>query len=545
SWEGPFHDEATVNLLHYFLEEVVPDRLGKRWPDRGSDYRNFVTPMKERITPRADSDARDEYSLTVNIALEKHQADPWPAAALEQVISSAGELGLDKTRFSMERLAKAIPPVTDREAKWRELEKAEWDRFMRGERPDIDLSGKPKDRNEQKKREERQALEDEFRYDLPFVIREPLRLALEQIDAVHDSGKLSLMTEKQDEGGIWALQQLQIHHPQVYSELMIARFKDAETPERSLIFNTLVAANPKAADKLKRTLSEDDQKALTIELTRFELEHDPAEAKERIVALLGILEDKPGKQSWDTRGPAIEFLAKIPLDEKQRLAFEELLIREINEPRRDNTISIVGLAYIAIRNLPDPERHWKVLLDNADKASGWGEFHSLMETLCFIQERNPERYRKELLDLLKQRLVKSPGMMNDLFEASLAMDFRELSPEIIALASDGPEVPDGKGANSWGGDFTGPGSNRYHAARHVIALWQEPDPETVARMWTSLVIKQPHEFNGPPFMATRLRERSRKAFEKIPPSLKSALISRIREKQPAYAEVADALESQP
>lgn len=541
-WKGPFNDEIALNLNYHFLSKVVPWHLGKRWPARDPGHRDLTTPMAERLKPPTDDDLLDEDSQTVATALEMHRSDPWPAPAIKRIAYIAGEAGLYKTRYDLETLARTLPAATDEEKRLRQLEKEQFDAMMRRHLPALPpldpLEKDDQEKEEEKKWKEQQALDEKFRYDLPAVVRESLHQALEKIDAVHDAEKLSLLAEKQDGTEIWALQQLQLRHPRIYTDLMIRRFHDAHEEERSAIFTTLAAAVPDGAMKLRKTLSGDDLKGIVLELTAFELKHDPSAALTRAPALLEILDDKSGTLRWNSRGPAIELLSRLPLGKEELATFERLLIREAADPRRDDIgMSVASHAYVALGKLSDPQRHWQLLVDNAGKATGYSERPALFDVLTSIAGKNPESYRKLFLALIKATLTENHGMMNDLFRTALAMDLRELAPDIQSLANESPDVPDGEGASSSGGDFKGPGSNRYHAARHVTALWQENDPETLAKMWTALVIASPYHFSGDSSISGMLRDRCKSALNQAPPSSKTSLIEKLRSNLPQYTEM--------
>ena len=111
-------------------------------------------------------------------------------------------------------------------------------------------------------------------------------------------------------------------------------------------------------------------------------------------------------------------------------------------------------------------------------------------------------------------------MMNDVFIAALALDLRGLAPEIAALASESPAVQDGDAADYGGGNFKGPAGQRYHIAREITALWNEPDPGTRARMWLALIVSRSYQFS-PEYQtsdaAKALRERAAAALQGLGP----------------------------
>ncbi|HEX5791203.1 MAG TPA: hypothetical protein VFY13_08610, partial [Luteolibacter sp.] len=276
----------------------------------------------------------------------------------------------------------------------------------------------------------------------------------------------------------------------------------------------LAAAYPPGAKKLRDSLTKPQQAEMAIELAGFEQKHEPGLAKSRVPALMEILRDSTGKRNWQERGPAIDLLSELPLDAGQQSAFESLLLAELKNPRRDDVaMSALGHVVPALARLPEPDRHWNALVSADKNADGFGEIDQLIDTLAELALAKPDPRMRDFARFLKPRFSRCKGLMDDLFLTALALDLRELAPDIARLASSGPEVADGEGAHSWSGGFTGPGNQRYHTARHVTAIWLEPDADTRAMLWAGLLVKQPYEFRGDSAIAGALRDRFRGALQ--------------------------------
>lgn len=494
-----YNRETCLNFSDHLLTAALPAFLGPRW-DNGLtlEHRNLATPLTERLKPRADSDARDQLADIALESLTRHQTDPWPADALVAVAECVGEYGLSRALPALQTLARTLPPATPEEIEFKKLaEKIQRRPFD----PDENAEAK-------RERARHQTLEEKFRYNLPCQLREPLARVIRQLEAIDDPARLINMANAGDRLSAWALQQLQLQHPDAYTDVLIARFHDADHHGRKVIFSTLAAAHPPGARKLRASLTAKQQSELAIELAEFEEKDEPELARTRVPALLEILRDSSGQRNWQELGPAIELLADLPLDPTQSAKFESLLLAELKKPRRDELrMSVLGYVIRATAKLPDPGRHWDALVAAGNNATDFGEIGELTDTLAALALAKPEPGLHQFAAFLKPRFTRSQGLMNDLFQTALALDLRELAPDIAKLANTGPDVPDGEGARSWGGNFEGPGHQRYHTARHVTALWLESDPDTLARMWAALFVHQPHEFQGPSAIATALRER--------------------------------------
>jgi len=500
---GPYNDALAINLIHHLLIHVVAEKLGDRWPSGDPGRRSLMTPMEERLKPHESSDVLDGISSDVLTILGYHQKDPWPGNAFASIIECAGDLGLVKTRASIVALAEKLPQISKDEKRFRELEAAELRNFRNRNLDDL---LKPQDVEKKKKAEELEELRERFKNDFSVIVREPLERARKQLESAGDPNALSSMAGGEGHDSVWALQQLQIRYPEVYANETIAKFRDLDITARRSLFESISAAYPDGARKLRSTLGEHEQLDLAVQLARFEQEKEPDLAKSRIPALIEVFEDKSGLRQWDERAEAVSLLSKADLSPAQLEQFRGLLVAEMKSPRKSNVgMSILSAVFEAVGRLPDASRHWDDLMACSVEADGFSERPAYLNTLGKIATAEPESRRAPYTAFFRDLMRHNRGLMNDLFTSALAMNLRELTPEIVGLATADANETDGAGATSHGGDFTGPASNRYHAARRVIALWSETDPETLASMWGSFAARNLHDFSKDSTEATLLR----------------------------------------
>lgn len=518
-WTDDYDQNTCINFADYLLTDALPKHLKDRWNAiTPPEHRSLVTPLTDRLKPRENSDARDELAFIVQSALKRHRTDPWPAVALALLVNFAGDSGLTWTLTDLEELDGQLPPPSREEMEFRKLEI----RFKGQFSPPDDPDGK-------KQWERYQVLIGQMAYDVPCQLREPLPRAIKQLRAIFQPGPLIKMAAGNDASATWALQQLQIHHPEAYADILIANFQAADPRSRSMIFATLAAAYPAGAKLLRDTLTEQQIADLAIPLAEFEQKQEPALATLRIPELLEIAKDAAGTRDYSERGPAIELLSAMSLDETQLAKFEELLLAELKSPqRRPFNISILSWITAAVIKLPDRDRHWDVLVAGSDKAAEFGEFYQFLDALSTLALAKPDPRMAQLVDFVRPCFTEHGGMMNDLFATALALDLRGLAPEIARFASSGPEVEEGKCATGWGGGFKGPGNERYHLARNVTALWSEPDADTLAKMWMGLVIAHPGDFCRTSIIAVKLRERFRAALAAASIEVKESLTAKTR-----------------
>ena len=485
-WDDDYDQNTCVNFADFFLTDALPKHLAGRWEEAPLEHRDLATPLEERLVPRETSDERDRQTALIRSAFERHRSDPWPVSALALLVNCAGEGGLIGTLPMLEELDKKIGAPGSGEV---ELEKLE-ERFKGQFGPPNDPEGK-------KQWERLQSLREQLDFDLPYQLREPLARAIKQLRAISKPDLLLKLADGNDASTTWALQQLQLQHPEDYADTLIARFLDADLRSRKMIFPTLAAAHPAGAKRLRGMLNEQQAIDLAIELAGFESKDEPALARSRIPALLDIFRDESGARDYGERGPAIELLTALPLEPQQQVQFEGLLLAELKSPRRNEfKMSIYSWVVGALVKCPNPDRHWDALVGSSRNTTQFGEFGSLLDALVTLTVAKPDVRTPQLVEFLRPHFVHQGGMMNDLFRVALALDLRPLTPEIERLASKGPDVEEGDCAEGWGGGFTGPGNERYHLARHIAALWKEPDADTRAKMWTVMVLDSPSRYSG-------------------------------------------------
>ena len=518
-WNNTYDKEINLNLADYLLTEALPKHLGKRWDkDPPLDRRGGGQPLTERLKPRTDSASRDQLTSVILAVIARHQADPWPAVPLVNLADCAGESCLTNTLGALEELAATLPPPGADEielgglnAKFRRIYEAS------------------KDPKERKSWDRYKALRDQLEDDFSSRLRSPLTRAIRQLRALDQPVQLIEMAHSHEDGAIWALQQLQLIQPDAYTEVLTAHFRDADENERRMIFATLAAAYPPGARRLRDGLTASDRDALVIQLAGFELTDDPVLAKSRIPALLEIFQDPDARRGYGERGQAIDLLNKLPLDVTRQARFEQLLLDELQTPRRgEYGSSALSYVHRALVSRPDPDRHWDALVASANTAIYRNEYDDLIDALATLAVAKPELRLAQLTTFLRTGLAHHKGMMKHLILAALAFDLRGLAPEVAQLATCGPEVPEGDDATSWGGIHTATGDERYHAARHVTALWLEPDADTRARMWVALLVASPYDFACQTPIANGLREHCRAALAAASPELRQRLAAKAR-----------------
>ncbi len=535
-WSAEYDRETGLNLVNHLLTEALPQHLGKRW-NAGPALAGGLgrLSLTERLKSRVDGATRDQLTDVILTSMDRHRRDPWPADALVSLAHCAGETCLTNSLAALEELAAKLPPPSPDETELRDFEI----KFNR-------IYSAPEDPQERKSWELYQTLRDRLEDDFAAQLRPPLTRAIRQLRALDHPAKLAEMAQIREDDAIWALQQLQFLQPDAYAGALSARFRGADERDRRMIFTTLAAAYPPGARRLRDGLTKEDRDGLVIELVEFEMTDDPELAKSRIPTLLDCFQDSSSRFDHYVRSSIIELLTQLPLDAVQQARFEQMLLEELKTPRRGEFgSSVLSYVYSAIVSLSDPDRHWDALVESAQTAAYRNEYDSLLDELATLAVANPEPRLAQLAAFLRPGITHHKGMMKHLFLAALALDLRGLAPDLARLATSGPEVAEGVDATSWGYIDTSSGDERYHDARHVIALWLEPDTDTRARMWVGLLQAFPYDFTGHTTIASCLRDRCRAALVAASPETRQRLTANARSAAKTIPDLTDWLASLP
>lgn len=313
-----------------------------------------------------------------------------------------------------------------------------------------------------------------------------------------------------------------------------------------MIFSTIGAANPEAADKLIESFNDDDRSHLCIAVSRFHLSNQGATTQEDIQLLMALVHDR--EADFLRRGEAMGLLCQSKLTDDDSRKFIALLVAEAKNPQEGRFhMNTRGSAVSALSKMTAARDHLELLLSLEDLR--YSEFASCLEALR-RHIKDEDEFKTRMSRFVSDYFNGCKGMVNDVFLACLTHDLRELREMAMAHASANPEVPDGDRAGSYSDtpDWSAE-EQRYHMAREVLALWLEEDPETLARMWACFVAAHPGEFpHGQPASSTPaiLRDLAAHHLQAIPPEPRRRAIRKALDQieiHPGYQPVGDWLSS--
>jgi hypothetical protein len=121
-----------------------------------------------------------------------------------------------------------------------------------------------------------------------------------------------------------------------------------------------------------------------------------------------------------------------------------------------------------------------------DEVMGWlnntNQFSSALPVaLEFAGKLDPPRSH-ELVPILKTLLESTrTDMINEASRAAWTLDLREVRPQLAAIATSSPDDGEGATSDELPSHFR-LDRPRYHWPRHVLTMWDEPDPVTKAKL---------------------------------------------------------------
>ncbi|MGC4014815.1 MAG: hypothetical protein QM755_09920 [Luteolibacter sp.] len=509
--------QSFLNLTSWLLKRALPGHLKDRWKQTDPiEPRSLMTPFEERLTERQSAESRKHLESTLLTILHRHASDPIPASVLAELVGYAGEERLVGLEEELKTIQATLKPETAEE---REL--VELDRKFAPNDLEFPFDGEEKPADA-KLRQRRETLQSKYEFHPSHTLRKPISSALRQLRMAGQPA--ALLKEGRGKGDLsyWALKVLQFDYPEIYAQILTERFPNEDLEGRRSILNVLAAWQPEKAKDLISQMPPGQQLDLASDLADFEMKQSPEVAAKRAPDLLKIVSDR--KRSLETRRRAMSSLADLPLSRESQEECERLMLRELDDPQKGEFgSSTLSYAVSTLSRLPGASKHLARI--EALAIDEYGGDSSLLQAVSRASAGLVDR-QTHLQRVIGPKLEKCRGGMNDWFSAILAFDLRLLAEQVGNLATESSNVEDGEGANSWGGSFTTPIGHRYHMARIVTALWNETDPETLARMWTTLALIERFrgDYDDTLSVIGSLENRTKQALLGVSPEKRQSLV---------------------
>ncbi len=466
-WVDRCDAEVAGNFAHYLIEEALPARQGASWSAMNvGTAESHQARLKQLSLQFLEWISPDQRRVSFGVATQAVRLVGWEALGdyKKQLQQIESVIQPDVPRHDQEKAAKELATLP-----------------YPFEIKDIDDRSKVADR--------RAVLEVHSSYELNDPggdradhLRAAAVLALRRMECVNDVERLRAWAESASIGSRWALQRLKQVNRDDYASVLEQRLHQAASVQDRDFFEELRRVDEKRSQALFLTLSEKKKQLLGLHAHEAlsTLKQRPTSDTQMTADLLGILLD--AKASTNERIQALGVL--VPTDAVLHDASREVdealdkLLTSAQPAKLDIWLRRAVCRALARRGLVDS---FDTVLMEWQNESDLMHRQSFLSILSHLAQADPQRLNVRLSSLLKPQLAKSNESMTEVFWNVWAADLRELTPEIVRLATRSPGEIEDERANSWGGEVKAI-TGRFHFARQILGLWHEPDELAKARM---------------------------------------------------------------
>jgi hypothetical protein len=490
-WTEHFGEETLLNLAAHLFRVAIPERLGQPWsrqePRHGERWALArVLKMPATQPQAAASDAARAQQALVGQAREQvgrliglFSADQsrLPHAMLRVAVEAAGDFALAEFRPQLQALLQQLPagkqPVRTR---------AEVERLLDEARKRSDSSPSKSKEETAALYEEQKALEHGLRPDAAGEeLRQAAVLALRKLDLAGDPERLQAWAQSPAPGWQWALARLEQTDKRRYVAALQWWLPQVKGEASRQFFAAIAEADARKALEVAKQLPAGGKGDLTVAAySALEQAQATADVGKRVEALIQVALDP--KSGCDQRCRAIEALAP----EKEPLRFadgriDESLVRLLDPKLAGEPLNFTLTAAcraLALRGRMEQFDRMLGLLSRQED----GDIHNrILRSLVLLAQRGGAEQRDKLLAVLRPHLKRTNRLLSEIILYIYALDLRELKGDLECIATADPEDYESRQASSYGGAVT-PVTGRFHAARKVVAVWNEEDLLTRAKL---------------------------------------------------------------
>ncbi|MBT63259.1 MAG: hypothetical protein CML13_08620 [Puniceicoccaceae bacterium] len=327
-------------------------------------------------------------------------------------------------------------------------------------------------------------LEQSMRDHLWGWLREPLNLAIRQLEVADDVEALSQWAQRAGEpGALWALVRLRDVNTAAWSEVLSQVFREQVRWRTNIIrylanqdrelAQALVESLPrlqqlKLLPSLAQNQSAANMDAATIQSLLATMCAPSLDAKTRVAALRKLLP----KNEPNT-------IERIDLDQ----ALLELLQSEMHpsrDPWPERYLVYDAALFLLLRNqLPPPVELYIKAANTGWNEFSFGSYLALMLHLAVVNESS--QAHAWLLDWGQRYIEQDAGGWGRFSEFIYAADLHRFGAFLQRLATMDAHAQEGGSALGKGRQPELKHGERYHMARRIVAVWTEPDPLTQAK----------------------------------------------------------------
>jgi len=496
-WTGDMEEDVLLNLAAYLVETALPERIGTEWQRQATDGSRWTC---RRPVASAASNSRAQAMLARNaeqiLDLYIPSGKGVPAALASLAVAALGDLPLRPASGRLEQFLATLPAkdpsVRDETAVESELKALK----------PLDDEAEATE-SEPKSWERSSALYNELdrlRYGFDEaagreLLRSALQLMFRKVGTFDDPAALEQWAIKEEPGWRFALARLSALDRRAYVRALESWLGRTKGEDRRQVFAALAQADPERA----RALSADSAPGAEPDLAvaSFSMlakaRAIPAEP-ERIAALVALMTNPAAE--WYERTRAVDAL--VPAGEPLRFqaaAIDEALLSLLQPGPNDHDGGyVVGAAARALAHRGRTDafdallRAWR-----ASEERSWGSTsgNDVLGALVTLAQQGGAEQRQQLAEALRAHLRQTHGLLTDIILAIWALDLRELAPDLTRVATSSPDDVEGDQVNTWRSGPAEPVVDRFHLARKVLAVWNEEDAFTRARLLVAFGVNEP------------------------------------------------------
>ncbi len=541
---GHYGAQNLLLLADYLIRTATPERLGKAWKDQA--------PLKETLRisgfrwpiPQTPEQREKEYGENVAQAraqvpriLGLFSADGSRAAhyLMIDAVDAVGDFTLAEFVPQLKAMQKELPPPAKPVRTYRIVD-AEHDRVWAQEK----ATGRDRDFNAGETESMRlfrecqrlvQGIEPEAARE---ELRQAVELALRKIGAAGDIDLVAKWAASREDGCLWALGTLRRKNPKRYVEALEWWMKHTQERWARQIFDEIRVMDEGRA----RTVAGEaagKREPTVAAWSALEKARAMTDREARIDALIAIALDP--KNGWEQRGDALELL--VPQDNPLQYPdrrIDEALAKILEPARADDTINYsLQRACEALVKRGRVE-YFDAMLDalmNTKVESAADLDESVLNSVLLMAQTAGDVQKKKVRDRLSPNLLTTGYCLPKIIFSFYCLDRREVKGDLERIATAGPEDYEGERAYS-STSAPGPVTDRFHAARKVLALWNEQDPLTRGKLLVAFGFEEGGRDGSP--VGRTVRAQLRELAKTLPAADAAALVAFTVSRERAAAE---------
>lgn len=491
-WNAEYNKEIALNFACLLIEKELPLRWGG-----GRDFLHESMPLLQDAPP--DPATIEKRKQDVRMMLERFverldKQPPLKPVFLQRALHAAADTGVPVDDV-VKVLETHLQPPAKLEIELRELEKRTKAAgplpLLEPAAPIFDFDGKhpPKKESDEELRARKQRdqhyedvsrsykLRQELEDDLSFMLRGTLPIVRRQLAARDDVAALKAWAAANDPDAAWAIRRLQQLDRSAYADVLSTDLLKLTSPSDAskavTLFHELCTVDAATAARVLAQMKGEPAKACAaIAPARI------GTGTNDVDRFLSLLMEK--ENAYTDKRALIDYL--VPPDEPMRhrdSRIEKALLKEMKEQAGRYAGSGLEAAE-ALARRTGAIQHLAAFKDFYQKQIAL--YLDDYDYLCrLVLDSGDPHHLEELRAILLPRFQRTSSSLAPVFAALYVTNLRDTAPELTRVATLDATDVEGMEMRSAGGGVHAV-KDRFHMPRQILALWDEPDATTTARM---------------------------------------------------------------